>query len=65
MAISITHATQSGDASPKLSGPEWDADHVVTGAVEGDGIDKIVKLTQAAYDLLSPPDPDTLYVIVG
>lgn len=24
-----------------------------------------VKLTQAEYDALSPPDPNTLYVIVG
>ena len=24
-----------------------------------------VSLTQAAYDALDPPDPDTLYVIVG
>jgi hypothetical protein len=64
MAILITHATQSGDASPNISGPEWDADHVVTGAVEGDGITKIVKLTQAEYDALGTPDAETLYVIV-
>jgi hypothetical protein len=32
--------------------------------VAGDGIDSIVKVTQAQYDALSPPDPDTLYVIV-
>ena len=64
MAISITHATQSGDASPNISASEWDADHVVTGAVEGDGIDKIVKLTQAQYDALDPPDASTLYLIV-
>lgn len=26
---------------------------------------RIVKLTQTAYDALSPPDDSTLYVIVG
>lgn len=25
----------------------------------------IVKLTQAEYDALDPPDPDTLYIITG
>lgn len=28
-------------------------------------IDVIVKLTQAEYDALSPPDPSTLYVVIG
>lgn len=34
-------------------------------AVDGTGIANIVKLTQAAYDALSPPDANTLYVVVG
>jgi len=34
-------------------------------AVTGDGISTIVKLTQAEYDALDPPDESTLYVIVG
>jgi hypothetical protein len=29
------------------------------------GVEHIVQLTQADYDALSPPDPATLYVIVG
>jgi hypothetical protein len=33
--------------------------------VVGDGIDAVVKLTQAAYDALGTPDASTLYVIVG
>jgi hypothetical protein len=33
-------------------------------SVTGD-IERIVKLTQAEYDALSPPDASTLYVIVG
>lgn len=28
-------------------------------------IDVIVKLTQTEYDALSPPDPSTLYVVIG
>ena len=36
------------------------ADNAVVG---GNGVDAIVKLTQAAYDALDPADPDTLYVI--
>ena len=27
--------------------------------------DKTERLTQTAYDALTPPDPNTLYVIVG
>ena len=33
--------------------------------VGGDGIDRIVKLTQAEYDALGTPDATTFYVIVG
>ena len=31
--------------------------------VGGNGINRIVALTQAEYDLLAPPDPTTLYVV--
>lgn len=31
--------------------------------VKAEGITGIVRLTQAAYDALSPPDADTLYVV--
>lgn len=31
--------------------------------VKVDGITSIVRLTQAAYDALSPPDANTLYVV--
>lgn len=34
-------------------------------AVIGDGITHIEAITQAAYDLLDPPDPTTLYVITA
>lgn len=37
-------------------------DTKVTG---GDGITDLVKITQDAYDLLSPPDADTAYFIVN
>ena len=33
--------------------------------VVSDDYTSLVQITQAAYDLLSPPDPNTLYVIVG
>ncbi len=33
--------------------------------VHSSDIRSVVKLTQAAYDLLSPPSATTLYVIVG
>lgn len=33
--------------------------------VRVEGIRAVVRLTQAAYDALSPPDPDTLYVVTG
>lgn len=33
------------------------------GAVEGEGVTEIVKITQAAYDALSAKDAATLYVI--
>jgi len=32
--------------------------------VQGVGINKIEAILQNAYDLLNPPDPDTLYVIL-
>jgi hypothetical protein len=35
------------------------------GLVFSADIKTIVKLTQAAYDALDPPDASTLYVIVG
>ena len=39
--------------------------HVFTEGVGGDGsILQVVSITQANYDLLSPPDPQTLYVII-
>jgi hypothetical protein len=38
--------------------------NVAADKVTGDGITDIVRLTQAAYDALNPPDPETLYVIV-
>ena len=36
----------------------------ITNAVESEDFTDIVKCTQAEYDALSPPDDDTLYVIV-
>lgn len=38
---------------------------VANAVVNGGGVATIVKLGQAAYDALSPPDSQTLYVIVG
>jgi hypothetical protein len=35
------------------------------GGVISTDVTDIVQITQAAYDALSPPDADTLYVIVG
>lgn len=40
------------------------ADSVV-GAISSPTVTSIVSLTQAAYDALSPPDPNTLYLIEG
>lgn len=40
---------------------QWVPAHVGTAPEGGDW----VQLTQAEYDALSPPDPDTLYVVVG
>lgn len=37
----------------------------IAASVVGSGISNIVKLTQAEYDELDPPDESTLYVIVG
>jgi hypothetical protein len=34
-------------------------------ALFSSNVNTIVKLTQAAYDALSPPDASTLYAIVG
>lgn len=34
-------------------------------SVQGDGITDIVAITAADYGDLSPPDPSTLYVIIG
>ncbi|WP_420408718.1 phage upper tail fiber protein [Hoeflea sp.] len=36
----------------------------LNGKVSGTGVTAVVKLTQAEYDALSPPDATTLYVIV-
>ena len=38
---------------------------IVAGAVTSTTINEIVSLSQAAYDLLSPPDPAILYVITS
>lgn len=40
------------------------AKEIAAGAVDGVGIFHIVKIFQRDYDLLSPPDEETLYVIV-
>lgn len=42
--------------------PETNVNHYVP---RGADISRIVVITQAAYDLLSPPVATTLYVIVG
>lgn len=34
-------------------------------AVHSDDVSTITVLTQAQYDALDPPDPDTLYIITG
>lgn len=26
---------------------------------------EVVEITQAAYDALSPPDPNTIYIVIG
>jgi hypothetical protein len=36
-----------------------------SGGVQSADVATIVVLTQAAYDALAPPDPDTLYIIAG
>lgn len=38
---------------------------IVAAAVTSTTINEIVSITQAAYDLLSPPDPAILYVITS
>lgn len=40
-------------------------DEVVSSTVvNGGSVSTIMKITQAAYDLLSPPDPSTLYIVM-
>lgn len=39
------------------------ATNAVVSMVVSDGVHRIVTLTQAAYDALSPPDANTLYVV--
>jgi hypothetical protein len=49
-----------GPSAPGAGYELWiDTDAAPTGATGW------VQLTQAAYDALSPPDPNTLYVVVG
>ena len=63
----VMGASQAGLRIPvagvvhQWSGSEWVAQSTVTGI----GINAIRRLTQAQYDALVSPDPDTLYVIVG
>lgn len=66
MVVVVEHATKTTDSVDPIAASEWDAAHTVTGAVEGvGGITTIEKVTQAEYDALTPPDANTLYVIVG
>lgn len=52
----IAHDTATGDVHGVAS---------TDSIVGGNGIDRIVKLTQAEYDALGTPDATTFYVIVG
>lgn len=44
-----------------MAEPSW-RDH--SNVVVSPDVQLIVKLTQAAYDALSPPDPAVMYIIV-
>ena len=46
--------------SKKLTGAD-----LFAGKVQSADVTDIAVVTQAAYDALSPADPDTLYVVVG
>jgi len=37
----------------------------IDSTIESSNINSIVRLTQAEYDVLTPPEPSTMYVIVG
>ena len=69
--LAATTASFTTADESKLDGIEAGADVTDTanvaaaGGVIGDGITDIVRLTQAAYDLIGSPDANTLYVIVG
>ena len=44
---------------------ELPSSDTLTGVVHSTTVTKIVTITQAAYDLLAPPDPNTLYLITA
>jgi hypothetical protein len=51
-------ASSIGSASWSVSAADYPA-------VRSGDFERIVKCSQSEYDLLSPPDPATLYMIVG
>ena len=55
----------TGDAPLRTESLEVLTSAEIPGYPKSTGITDIVAITQAAYDLLSPPDPQTLYVING
>lgn len=48
-----------------IGGDIKDINDTIATQVSSSTISSIVQLTQAAYDALSPPASDTLYIIVG
>lgn len=60
-------AVQPGDLGTMAAEDDAPSDGSLYGRKNGEweGIAPWVEITQAAYDALDPPDPNTLYVIVG
>lgn len=63
-SIAALQAKVGVDSSAVTSSLDYKVSTLETDAVVSDQINEIVKLTQAAYDALTP-DANTLYVIVG
>jgi hypothetical protein len=71
-SVNVTSTTQrivvdpaSSTVSVISAGPMGPAGPSGGGNVNSADITDIVKLTQAAYNALSPPNPNVLYYIVG
>lgn len=61
--VGLLSGGTTGQVLVKASDDELDAGWGEGGNVTGTGVDHIEAITRTAYDLLSPPDATTLYVI--